>query len=129
MRLLLDTHTFLWWLDDNEQQLSNSARSALMNAHNECFLSIASCWEMAIKSSLGKLRLTKPIERFIPEELNKNNFRLLPMDFRHVAKIEALPFHHRDPFDRILVAQSLTEKIAIVSADAVLSEYGVKRIW
>jgi len=128
MRLLLDTHTFLWWLDD-DRQLSAAARSALASGRNECFLSLASCWEMAVKSSLGKLRLAKPIERFIPEELRNNDFQLLSIDFRHVAKVEVLPFHHRDPFDRLLVAQSLTEKMAIVSADAVLSDYGVKRIW
>ena len=89
MRLLLDTQTFLWWIND-DKQLPASARSALAKNAMTVFSVTVSCWEMAIKPSLGKLRLTKPIERFIPEELS--------------------PFHHRDPFDRILVAQSLTEK-------------------
>jgi len=128
MRLLLDTHTFLRWIN-NDPLLSDSARDAITTERNECFLSLASCWELAIKASIGKLRLTKPVERFIPEELTANDFQLLSIDFRHIAKVEALPFHHRDPFDRLLVAQALTEKMAIISADAVFSEYGIKRIW
>ena len=128
MRLLLDTHAFLWWITD-DPSLSNAARAAIANGKSQCFLSVASCWEMAIKSSIGKLRLTKPVERFIPEELAANDFQLLAMDFKHAAKVETLPFHHRDPFDRLLVAQSLTEKMTLLSADAVLSEYGVKRLW
>jgi len=128
MRLLLDTHTFLWWIN-NDPSLSCPARDAIASERNECFLSLVSCWELAIKVSIGKLRLTKPVERFIPEELTANDFQLLPLDFRHVAKVETLPFYHRDPFDRLLVAQVLTEKMTIISADAVLSEYGVKRVW
>ena len=84
---------------------------------------------MAIKSSLGKLTLAQPLERFIPEQLQRNDFRLLDMDFRHIAKTESLPFHHRDPFDRLLVTQALVEKMTLVSADATLSEYGIKRLW
>lgn len=128
MRLILDTHAFLWWLA-NDPLLSDKARAVIADGRNECFLSLASCWELAIKSSLGKLRLTQPVDRFIPDEMSANGFHLLTIDFRHVAKIETLPFHHRDPFDRLLVAQALLEKMAIVSCDAVLSEYGVKRIW
>ena len=128
MRLLLDTHTFLWWID-NDPLLSDSARVAIASERNECFLSLASCWELAIKTSIGKLRLSKSVERFIPEELAANDFQLLSLDFKHVAKVETLPFHHRDPFDRLLVAQALTERLTIISADTVLSEYGVKRIW
>ncbi len=128
MRLLLDTHTFLWWIN-NDSLLSDPARVAISSERNECFLSLASCWELAIKVSIGKLRLTKPVERFIPEELAANDFQLLPIDFRHIVKVEALPFHHRDPFDRLLAAQVLTEKMTIISADTMLSEYGVKRIW
>ena len=128
MRLLLDTHTFLWWIN-NDALLSDPARVAIASERNECFLSLASCWELSIKTSIGKLRLSKSVERFIPEELAANDFQLLSIDFRHVAKVESLPFHHRDPFDRLLVAQALTERMTIISADAVLSEYGVKRIW
>jgi PIN domain nuclease of toxin-antitoxin system len=84
---------------------------------------------MAIKSSLGKLRLAKPVERFISEQLAVNGFTLLNIEVRHVAKVEKLPFHHRDPFDRLLIAQAMTEKLTMVSADRVFSDYGVKVIW
>lgn len=128
MRLLLDTHVFLWWIN-NAPELSAKSRSVIGKGQNECFLSVASCWEMAIKSSTGKLGLSQPLERFIPEQLAANGFRLLEIDFRHAAKVETLPFHHRDPFDRLIVAQAMSEKISIVSADSALSEYGIKRIW
>ena len=127
-RLLLDTHAFLWWVDD-APQLTDAARRAIGDANNECYLSLASCWEMAIKSSLGKLRLAKPVERFISEQLAANGFSLLNIELRHTAKIEKLLFHHRDPFDRLLIAQALTEKLTIVSADSAFSDYGVKILW
>jgi PIN domain nuclease of toxin-antitoxin system len=114
-RLLLDTHAFLWWVDD-APEISASARRVIADMNNECYLSVASCWEMAIKSSLGKLILAK-------------GFSVLNIELRHAAKIEKLPFHHRDPFDRLLIAQAVTEKLTIVSADSGLSEYGVKVIW
>jgi len=127
-RLLLDTHTFLWWVSD-APELSVTARKAISDSDNECFLSIASCWEMAIKSSLGKLRLTKPVERFVHDLITENGFRLLTIELRHAAKVEALPFHHRDPFDRLLLAQAITEKLTMVSADSIFSSYGVKLLW
>lgn len=127
-RLLLDTHTFLWWVSD-APELSITAREAISDTGNECFLSIASCWEMAIKSSIGKLRLTKPVERFVHDLITENGFRLLSIELRHAAKVEALPFHHRDPFDRLLLAQAITEKLTIVTVDSLFSSYGVKLLW
>jgi PIN domain nuclease of toxin-antitoxin system len=128
MRLLLDTHTFLWWIN-NDPSLSQPARSAISSELNECYVSLASCWELAIKVSIGKLQLTKSLDRFIPEELATNDFQLLSIHFKHVAKVETLPFHHRAPFDRLLVAQALSEKMTLISADTVFSENGVKRLW
>jgi len=128
MRVLLDTHAFLWWIA-NDPMLSATARSVIANERNECFISVASCWEMAIKTSIGKLRLSKPVERFVPEEMANNNFQLLFMDFKHAAKVEMLPFHHRDPFDRLLASQVLSEKMSFISADAVFFDYGIKPIW
>lgn len=128
MRLLLDTHVFLWWVND-APELSAKARASIRKGQNECFLSVASAWEMAIKVSTGKLVLSQSVERFVPEQLAANGFRLLEIDFRHAARVESLPFHHRDPFDRLLVAQAMSEKMAVVSADAALSDYGIKRIW
>jgi PIN domain nuclease of toxin-antitoxin system len=128
MRLLLDTHTFLWWIED-APDLSKKARQAIANARNECLFSIASCWELAIKVSLGKLSLASPIERLVPDQLAANQFRLLDIGFRHVSRVAQLPFHHRDPFDRLLAAQALDERLAVVTADSSFEKYGVKRIW
>lgn len=128
MRLLLDTHAFLWWVDD-APELSAPAREAIADPSSECLLSLASCWEMAIKVNLGKLRLAGTIERFIPEQLAANQFGRLDIGFRHVARVANLPFHHRDPFDRLLAAQAEEEKLPIVSADRIFEQYGVKRIW
>ena len=128
MRLLLDTHTFLWWVDD-APELSKAARKAIADINNECYLSVASCWEMSIKSSLGKLRLAKPLERFVTEHLAANNFTLLNIELRHTAKVEKLPFHHRDPFDRLLIAQAMTEKMTLVTVDGAFADYDIKSLW
>jgi PIN domain nuclease of toxin-antitoxin system len=93
------------------------------------YFSVASCWELAIKLSLGKLRLTQSLERFIPEQLTRNGFVLCGLEFRHVAGVAGLPFHHRDPFDRVLVAQALLDDLAIVSADRVFRKYGAAVVW
>ncbi len=84
---------------------------------------------MAIKCSLGKLKLAIPLKRFIPEHLAANNFKILPIEFSHTSKIEHLPFHHRDPFDRLLVAQAMIEKMSIISADTALDGYEIEKIW
>lgn len=127
-RLLLDTHAFLWWVND-DPNLTAVARQAISEANNECYLSLASCWEIAIKLSLGKLRLTRPVGRFVSEQLAANGFMLLNVELRHAAKVEKLPFHHRDPFDRLLVAQAITDKMVMVSADSVFAAYGVSLLW
>ncbi|OGA53558.1 MAG: twitching motility protein PilT [Betaproteobacteria bacterium RIFCSPLOWO2_12_FULL_63_13] len=128
MRLLLDTHAFLWWIAD-DARLSNRARSAIANRKDECFVSLASCWEMAIKVSLDKLTLAAPVDRFVPEQLATNGFGLLPIEFAHVARAARLAFHRRDPFDRLLTAQALVEDLAIVSADPIFRRYGLTRVW
>ena len=127
-RLLLDTHTFLWWIGD-APELSAAARDAIADADNNCFLSMASCWEMSIKSSLGKLKLAKPIERFVSEHLSANSFAMLNIEMRHTAKVEKMPFHHRDPFGRLLIAQAITEKMTLVTVDKEFKNYGVKLLW
>ncbi len=127
-RLLLDTHTFLWWVND-ATELSDFARDAISNENNECFFSVASCWEMAIKSSLGKLELAKPVDRFVLEQITENSFTILNIELRHAAKAEFLPLHHRDPFDRLLIGQALSDKLIIVTADRMFSNYGIQRIW
>lgn len=128
MRLLLDSHAFLWWVDGGER-LSRRARAAIASERNECFVSIASGWEMAIETSLGKLRLPRPIGAFLDTQLAVNRFRLLAVELSHLERVSDLPFHHRDPFDRLLVAQALEEQLSVISADRVFARYGVKRTW
>ena len=128
MKLLLDTHAFLWWVAASGG-LSRKARSAVGSARNECFVSVASGWEIAIKVSLGKLRIEGALDRFLPEQLAANGFRPLAIDLKHAARVATLPFHHRDPFDRLLVAQALEEDLAVVTADPAFARYGVSRIW
>jgi PIN domain nuclease of toxin-antitoxin system len=126
MTLLLDTQAFLWWVGD-DRRLSKRARRAI--ADGICLLSAASCWEMAIKAGLGKLEIPRPIDRFLQQQLEVNGFSLLPASLEHVSAVADLPFHHRDPFDRLLVAQARREDLAIVSPDPVFRKYGVKRVW
>ena len=128
MRLLLDAHTLLWWVDD-DPRLPAKARKAIADAGNDCFVSLASAWEMATKCQLGKLTLASSVRQYFPAQLAANGFVQLDIAFRHVARVESLEFHHRDPFDRLIAAQALEEKLTLVSADAVFDNYGVKRFW
>jgi len=128
VKLLLDTHAFLWWIRDDEA-LGAKARRAVASDRNHCFLSMASCWEMSIKKSLGKLEIPEPLDGFISEQLAANRFTLLPIDLRHASRVSRLAFQHRDPFDRLLVSQAIEESLTIVSADKVFEKYGVERIW
>lgn len=127
MKLLLDTHIFLWWVND-APELSVAARAAISDSASTCYISMASCWELAIKSSLGKLKLKKPVDRFISEQMQQNGFLLLNIELRHIAKVENLAFHHRDPFDRLLLTQAKTEKMTLVTADSALFAYGIRCI-
>ena len=126
--LLLDTHAFLWWVED-APRLSMKAREQIADASRPCFVSVASCWEMAIKSSLGKLRLALPVGDYVSHHVAENSFRLLPITLEHAAFVEPLPFHHRDPFDRLLAAQAVCEGLLLVSADPSFDAYGVQRLW
>jgi PIN domain nuclease of toxin-antitoxin system len=128
MTLLLDTHTVLWfWWDD--PQLSATARAVICDPANRKLVSPASAWEVAIKVSLKKLDIGGPYRGFFPQHMLRNNFEWLPIADDHLAGLVALPFHHKDPFDRMLVAQALGEGIPIVSADSHLDAYGVNRVW
>lgn len=127
-RLLLDTHTFLWWVFD-DPRLSGLARDAICDPEATCLVSLASAWELAIKVSLGRLELTESVATFIEAEAALNGFILLPIQLAHIATVEGLAFHHRDPFDRLLAAQALAEAIPLVSADQAFDSYGVKRLW
>lgn len=128
MRVLIDTHVFLWWVED-DRALSAKGRKMISDPGNECLLSLASVWELAIKVSIDKLRLMLPIRRYVAEHVAANDFRLLDISLAHLGRIETLAMHHRDPFDRLLIAQALEEKLPVVTADPVFRKYGVKRIW
>jgi len=128
VKLLLDTHAFLWWVE-GAPPLGRRARAEIANPDNEVLFSVASCWELAIKLNLGKLRLTQALDRFIPQQLTRNGFVLFAVEFRHVARVADLPFHHRDAFDRVLVAQALLDELAIVSTNRVFRKYGVTVVW
>lgn len=128
MKLLLDTHTFLWWIRDDDS-LGRRARKAIADERNQCFLSMASCWEMAIKKGLGKLDVPEPLDGFVAEQVAANRFSILPIDLRHVSHVSRLAFHHRDPFDRLLAAQATEESMSIASADPIFQKYGIERVW
>ena len=127
MRLLLDTHTFLWFIDDNPR-LSSNAKS-LLESDNDLLLSTASLWEIAIKLSLGKLSLPEPFEAFVFYQLSLNAIDILQIDTAHLGVVATLPFRHRDPFDRLLVAQAMVEQLPIVSADVEFDAYSIERLW
>jgi PIN domain nuclease of toxin-antitoxin system len=128
MKLLLDTHALLWFLA-GDTRLSPAARAAIEDRSNTRLFSIAGAWEMAIKVSLGKLSLSAPFQDLVPGVLASNGIELLQIRTEHVRGITQLPFHHRDPFDRMLVAQASAERAILVSADAALDAYGVQRLW
>ena len=127
MKVLLDTHAFLWFVND-DPQLSLAAKT-LMESEVDLLLSVASLWEISIKVGIGKLDLPKSFDLFIPEQLQINEIELLPIELPHLAPLTRLPLHHRDPFDRLLIAQSLVEDLTILSADKVFDLYGVNRSW
>ena len=128
MRVLVDTHVFLWWIE-GDRALPAKARAVLANPENECLISMVSAWELAIKTGLGKLKLALPVKRYIVENVAANGFRMLAIEIVHVGRVETLAMHHGDPFDRLLIAQALEENIAVVTADPIFRNYGVKRIW
>jgi len=128
MRLLLDTHSFLWFITGSDE-ISVAARDLIEDSANAPLLSMASLWEMAIKVSIGKLKLAQPFEKLIPEQMHLNGIGLLNIRVAHVSQVVQLPFHHRDPFDRLLIAQAHVEGIPIVGADETFDVYTITRLW
>ena len=128
MKLLLDTHTFLW-LVEGSPKLSAAAQAALADPANESYLSVASVWELAIKTGNKKLSLTDPLDKFVGKWTVAYQLALLPIDTPHALAVVGLPDHHRDPFDRILIAQALVERMTLLSADAKFASYSVPILW
>jgi PIN domain nuclease of toxin-antitoxin system len=127
MRVLLDTHVFLWFLT-GDLRCSVWARSTVADPANDIFVSVASLWEIAIKSSLGKLTLAAPFDQLFPQQMAANSMQLLPIGLEELGVVARLPFHHRDPFDRLLVTQASVHDLPLLSADQRLDAYRVTRL-
>ncbi len=128
MTYLLDTHALVWFMS-GDSQLSARARILIDDEANELYFSVAGLWEIAIKYSLGKLNLHRPFDELFPAQLELNSINVLDISVEHLKTVCKLPFHHRDPFDRLIVAQSVVENLPIISTDAVLDRYSVNRLW
>ncbi|ALF52650.1 twitching motility protein PilT [Nostoc piscinale CENA21] len=128
MLLLMDTHTFIWYVTDNVR-LSNQVLELINDDDNKVFLSIASIWEMGIKQGIGKLTFNLPLEMLITQQISVNDFSVLDIKISHVSTVSQLPLYHRDPFDRMLIAQAIVENLPILSADTIFDAYLIKRLW
>lgn len=128
MRVLLDTHALLWFITDDDR-LGGRARSLIEDPEADVAVSVASLWEVAIKHSIGKLPLARPFAETFPAQLDANAFRTLPIEPAHLARLVDLPFHHRDPFDRLILAQALAETVPVLTRDRAFEAYPVDVIW
>ena len=128
MTLLLDTHTVLWFVE-NAPDLSPRAQAAIEDTDNAVVFSVASVWEMAIKLGLGKLAMSRPLHPEFADLLEEHGIQQLAISYRHASAVAALPLHHRDPFDRLLIAQAIVENLPIVSVDQAFDPYPITRIW
>jgi len=125
MKLLLDTHIFLWW-DSEPTKLSNNVLTALTDPRNSLFLSVVSVWEMQIKKDIGKLSLRIALADMLIEQETKNQIKVLPIEAKHIFGLETMPQHHKDPFDRLIIAQAIVEDLTVISNDGIFSSYGIK---
>ena len=128
MRYLLDTHTLLWFISE-DKQLSDRAHRLILDSSSEIFLSIASLWEIAIKVNIGKLALDKPFNQLFPDELDSHGIEILDIRIDSLVQLTALPAHHRDPFDRLIIVQALVENLPIISVDRNFDVYDIDREW
>jgi PIN domain nuclease of toxin-antitoxin system len=126
--LLLDTHTFLWFIGGNTN-LSNTARNAIEDISNQRFISIATLWEISIKVSIGKLKIGLAFIELVEQEVYGNAIEILEISSEHLDELVKLPFHHKDPFDRLIISQSLVENMTLVSKDAAFQSYPIKLLW
>ena len=128
MKLLIDSHALLWFVWDHPN-LGPKVRGLMADSANELLISVGSLWEIAIKVSLGKLTLAEPYDVFLDQAISTNNLTILPITLQHASLVSTLRFHHRDPFDRLLIAQAIVEQISIVSGDLAFDAYPVTRMW
>ncbi len=128
MKLLLDTHVFIWWSGEPDK-LSEKALDACENPANRLILSIVSIWEMQIKMQLGKLKLKRSLKDLVEKQQDINNLQIMPVSPNHIFMLDNLPMHHSDPFDRLLISQAIEEKLLLVSKDEKFSDYTVNLFW
>ena len=128
MKLLLDTHSFLWFAGGNDQ-ISQKAKEAIEDTSNAAYLSTASLWEMAIKINIGKLELPKPLGALVSEQIRENAFEMLRSEVEHFEAYATLPLHHRDPFDRMMIAQAQVKDLSVVSKDEAFAAYDIDLLW
>lgn len=128
MKLLFDTHSFIWW-HSQRAKLSPEVLKFCADPDNQLYLSVVTVWEIQIKHQIGKLELTKPIETIVEEQQLQNAVTLLPITLPHVLQLDSLPLHHRDPFDRLLIAQAQIEGLTVISHDSMFGHYSIKVVW
>ena len=128
MRLLLDTHVLLWWIE-GDPRISDRSHALISDAGNTVSVSVASVWEIAIKAGLGQLEVPSNLHGYLRRQLARNEFKLLPVLFEHAVAVRDLPLHHRDPFDRLLIAQTRVERLHFVSGDARMKAYAIEVLW
>jgi PIN domain nuclease of toxin-antitoxin system len=128
LKYLLDTHALLW-IVSGDSRLSKKARSVYLDEANAIFASMATIWELAVKISLKKMEITGGLSDFVTEHVHGNSMELLPIQLAHCCQLQTLAFHHRDPFDRMIIAQAIVERLTIISADKEFDPYPIKRIW
>jgi len=128
MKLLLDSHAFIWWSSEPEK-LSSLARAHCEDRNNILLLSVASVWEMQIKQQLGKLQLVAPLRTLIENQQRNNDLQILRIEIEHALALDTLPLHHKDPFDRMLIAQANAEELFVMSKDEIFKAYSVKLLW
>jgi PIN domain nuclease of toxin-antitoxin system len=128
MKLLLDTHTFIWW-DSQSSQIPTGTLDALSSSGNKLLLSLVSVWKIQIKSHLGKLELKEPLLDIVQRQESQNGVVILPITLAHIIELDQLPWYHKDPFDRLLIAQSRVEAATLVSKDPAFAQYDCQRLW
>lgn len=128
MKLLLDSHCFIW-MDDDFSKLSPKVQAAIADPENTLYLSIVSIWEMQIKVQLGKLSFNLPLEKKVEEQVKKNQLRILAIRQAHIYGLDKLPQHHKDPFDRLLISQAQKEGLSLITIDPLIQQYSVSTFW
>jgi len=127
MRYLLDTHTFIWWVEDSDR-LSKSVRT-IIEENEQVYISAASTWEIIIKSQIGKIQLSEDLPTFLLNQIEINNFQILSVRVKHTLMINNLPMFHKDPFDRMLISQAIVEDLTLLTCDGLISKYDVQTVW